>query len=167
MKKIRLIAITAILISIVSSVFAEPIKVFFSPDGGCQQAVIDKIDGAVSTIDVAMYHLTSREIAQALIKAKERGVIVRLYMDRGEANTKYSKATYLTKKGVEVKYYLGKGLMHNKFAVIDNNVLITGSFNWTPTADRENQENLLILTTKDLIKQYSDRFEMLWGAGGK
>ena len=112
-----------------------------------------------------MYYLTSREIAQELVKAKERGVVIRIFLDQSQENSKYSKSRYLMKRGVEVRYYVGSGLMHNKFAVIDGNVLITGSFNWTPTADRENQENLLIMTDKDLIKQYSGRFEFLWKSG--
>jgi phosphatidylserine/phosphatidylglycerophosphate/cardiolipin synthase-like enzyme len=55
--------------------------------------------------------------------------------------------------------------MHNKFAVIDNKVLITGSFNWTATAQEKNQENLLIIKDTSLIKDFSARFEMLWEKG--
>ena len=166
-KKSLIIVWLILFFSISFQCFADDTKVLFSPNGGCQQAVIEQISKAKKTIDVAIYHLTSREIAQALIEAKNRGVAIRIFMDKGEAETKYSKSKYLSQKGIDIKYFLGKGLMHNKFAVIDHGVLITGSFNWTPTADRENQENLLILTASDLIKQYADRFELLWSAGGK
>ena len=109
-----------------------------------------------------MYNLTTREISQELIKAKERGVQIRVFLDKGEGNGKYSKGRYLMDKGIDVRFYAGIGLMHNKFAVIDNRVLITGSFNWTASAERENQENLLIITDENVVKEYAQRFEMLW-----
>ena len=146
--------------------FANNTKVLFSPNGGCQQAIVNEINGAVNSIDIAMYLLTSREISQALIDAKGRGVVIRIFLDQEQANTEYSKSRYLAGGGIAVRYYRGEGIMHNKFAIIDNRVLITGSFNWTPTADRKNQENLLIINDKDLIKEYSNRFELLWRAGG-
>jgi len=139
-------------------------KVYFSPNGGCQDAIIAQISNAKRSIDVAMYNLTSREIAKELVSAKERGVNVRVFMDEKAAkDNKYAKDTYLSQSGIEVRHYTArKGIMHNKFAVIDNQVLITGSFNWTPTANWENEENLLIITDAYIVKQYSGRFEQIW-----
>jgi len=161
-KQLIVTCIIAISLSTISPVFAEPIKVFFSLNGGCQESVIQEISQAQKTIDIAMYNLTTREISQELIKAKERGVKIRAFLDQGEGNGKYSKARYLMDNGIEVRFYAGGGLMHNKFTVIDNRVLITGSFNWTASAERENQENLLIITDENVVKQYAQRFEMLW-----
>jgi len=162
METIRIIAVIALSLSIISAAFAESTKVLFSPNGGCQDAVVQEISQAQKTIDIAMYNLTTREISQEIIKAKERGVQIRVFLDQGEGNGKYSKGRYLMDKGVDVRFYAGTGLMHNKFAVIDNRVLITGSFNWTASAERENQENLLIITDQNVVKQYSQRFEILW-----
>ncbi len=161
MKKI----ITLLLLFLVHATHAyaqDTPKVLFSPKGGCEQAIVDEIAKAQKTINVAMYELTSREISQALIAAKARGVIIRIFLDLKEGKTKYSKGTYLSQNGIAVKYYMGHGLMHNKFAVIDEKILLTGSFNWTPTAEQKNQENLLVLDDPVFIKQYSDRFEYLW-----
>lgn len=149
------------------SILSAETSVYFSPNGGCQQAIIQEISKAQKTIDIAMYYLTSREIAQELIKAKERGVAIRVFLDQSQEHASYSKSRYLMKKGIEVRFYVGSGLMHNKFAIIDKKVLITGSFNWTATADKENQENLLIMTDKDLIRKYAERFELLWENGRK
>jgi phosphatidylserine/phosphatidylglycerophosphate/cardiolipin synthase-like enzyme len=162
-KQLIVACIITISLSIISPAFAEPIKVLFSPNAGCQEAVVREIAQAQKTIDIAMYNLTTREISQELIKAKERGVQIRVFLDQGEANGRYSKARYLLDKGIDVRFYSGTGLMHNKFAVIDNGVLITGSFNWTAAAERENQENLLIITDENVVKQYLQRFEILWG----
>ena len=146
---------------------AADTQVYFSPNGGCQDAIIKEISKATKTIDIAMYYLTSREIAQELVKAKDRNVKVRIVLDKDQETSKYSKSRYLIKRGFDVKYDTGPGLMHNKFAIIDNKVLITGSFNWTPTADQKNEENLLIMTDKELIKKYAERFEYLWKMGRK
>ena len=142
-------------------------KVYFSPNGGCQDAIVSQISKAQRTIDIAMYYLTSREIAQELVKAKERKVTVRIVLDQGQETQNYSKSRYLIKRGFEVKYHIGSGIMHNKFALIDGKVLLTGSFNWTPTANEKNEENLLIITDKDLIKKYEERFEYLWKSSRK
>ncbi|MCX5712662.1 MAG: phospholipase D-like domain-containing protein, partial [Candidatus Omnitrophica bacterium] len=89
-------------------------------------------------------------------------VKARIVLDVSQETQEYSKSRFLIKQGFEVKYYTGQGLMHNKFAIIDGKVLITGSFNWTPTADYKNEENLLIMSNKGLIKKYAERFEYLW-----
>ena len=52
--------------------------------------------------------------------------------------------------------------MHHKFCVIDNSVVVTGSFNWTDQAVKHNQENLLFLENKNLAQQYSNEFQKLW-----
>ena len=164
MNKKHLIAICLLFVS--TFVYADT-QVYFSPNGGCQNAVVAEIGRAQKTIDIAMYYLTSREIAQELVKAKDRNIEVRIVLDQSQETQTYSKSRYLIKRGFEVKYHTGPGLMHNKFAVIDGKVLITGSFNWTPTADQKNEENLLIITDKELIKKYTDRFEYLWKMGRK
>ena len=141
---------------------AQVIKVYFSPNGGCQQAVISEIRKATQTIDIAMYYLSSRDIAQALARASENNVRVRIVLDQGQEIESASKSGYLIKHRVKVRYHLGFGLMHNKFAVFDGKSLITGSFNWTLTAEERNEENLLVITDKETIKKYEERFDYLW-----
>jgi len=141
---------------------AQGIKVYFSPNGGCQQAVISEIRKAARTIDIAMYYLSSRDIAQALVKARQNGVQVRIVLDQGQEIETASKSGYLIKHGFDIRYHLGFGLMHNKFAIIDGKYLITGSFNWTLTAEERNEENLLIITDDAAIGKYKERFDYLW-----
>ena len=141
---------------------AQDIKVYFSPNGGCQQAVVSEIKKATQTIDIAMYYLSSKQIAQALLKARENNVRVRIVLDQGQEIEASSKSGYLVKHGFEIRYHLGFGLMHNKFAIIDGKSLITGSFNWTLTAEEKNEENLLIISDEGTIERYKDRFEYLW-----
>jgi len=148
------------------SLFADT-KVYFSPNGGCQEAVIKEISHAQKTIDIAMYFLTAREAAQELVKAQGRKVVVRVVLDDGQESQRYSKSRYLIKQGIGVRYHIGTGIMHNKFAVIDGKVLLTGSFNWTPTANEKNEENLLVMDDKKLVQKYVERFEYLWKGSRK
>ncbi|MFA5927809.1 MAG: phospholipase D family protein [Candidatus Margulisiibacteriota bacterium] len=166
MKKTLLIL--GLILSLTIAVFAT--QVYFSPNGGCQAAIIREISKANSTIDIAMYYFTEREIAQELVKAKDRKVAIRVLLDPSQEKQKFSKSRYLLNKGITVKYDTGAGLMHNKFAIIDKKALITGSFNWTATAEARNAENLLIMNDAELISKYQARYEMLWNkgrAGGK
>jgi phosphatidylserine/phosphatidylglycerophosphate/cardiolipin synthase-like enzyme len=151
----------------VSSLVYADTQVYFSPNGGCQGAVITEINKAQKSIDVAIYSFTSREIAQALVEAESRHIKVRIVLDKAQKNERYSKSRYLISKGLDVKYHSGPGLMHNKFAVIDGQVLLTGSFNWTASAEERNDENLLIILDKELSEKYADRFKRLWAESGE
>ncbi|MEI7998724.1 MAG: phospholipase D-like domain-containing protein [Candidatus Omnitrophota bacterium] len=146
---------------------AKETQVYFSPNGGCQKAVIAQIQKAHKTIKIAMYDLTSGAIAQELVKAKKRDVIVQIVLDSHQEKQTPSKGSYLTQRGCEVHLHKGSGLMHNKFAIFDGKVLLTGSFNWTVSAEQRNEENLLVLSDETLIREYEKRFEYLWQGARK
>ncbi len=150
------------------------LKVYFSPRGGARDAIVEKINGARKYIDVAMYCFTSRHLAQALVRAKKRGVKVRVLLDRECAQGKFSKEKFLRKHGIQVKRsrtYHGlerfkskyPPKMHHKFAVIDGHILITGSYNWTASAEISNYENLLVFENAgELADEFEKEFNALW-----
>ncbi len=140
----------------------QKILVFFSPNGGAEKGVIKVINNAHREIVVAMFSFTNKNIARALVNARKRGVNVRVILDR--RSSKRSVAWFLTEKGisVRVKEGSGGGLMHNKYAVVDGKYVITGSFNWTVSAERRNDENLLIIHSPELARVYKENFEKLW-----
>lgn len=147
------------------------VSVYFSPNGGASDAIIHQINNAHSYIDIAMYAFTSRPIGQALIDAYKRGVKVRLVMDIRESKTRYSRAPFFYKAGIPIKTLpvaetrFVKGLMHNKFAVIDGKELITGSYNWTASAEKLNYENLLIIRSEALANEYEKYFNWMFNQG--
>lgn len=166
-----LLALIAILLCCRPS--EEP-KVYFSPGGGAQQAILERIDQARESIDVAMYAFTSRELAWALVRAKERGARVRVLLDGDFIRNEYSKDRFLSRHGVEVRVDMShlthsgefQGLMHHKFAVLDCHVVITGSYNWTASAQERNEENLLVFPgSPALASLFSGEFEELWKRG--
>jgi len=142
--------------------FAE-IRVFFSPKGGATGEIIKQIDNAESYIDIAMYSFTYEPIAEAIIKAKNRGVKIRILMDKGQSQGRYSKYKFFLDNDIAVIQDRHAGIMHNKIAVIDGKVLFTGSYNWTESAEESNQENLLeFIDEEEIIKVYQERLDYLW-----
>ena len=140
------------------------IEACFSPAGGISKKIINIIDKSDKSIDVAMYSFTKRDIAWALVKAKKRGVIVRIILDESRVSSKYSKYRFFRNKKISTK--LIQQTMHNKFAIIDNKMLITGSYNWTANAEKRNFENILFIhNSPKIITQYKREFDGLWRIG--
>jgi len=83
-------------------------------------------------------------------------------LDGDNVDMNYSKAESLVDNGIPVRHETGTGLMHNKFAVVDDSITLTGSFNWTRAAESANDENLLKITSPDLARQYAEEFSELW-----
>ena len=142
------------------------IDVYFSLVNDPEGAIIQELDKAKGTIDVAMYYFTDRDLANAVIAAHDRGVRVRIYLDKGQKEAKYSKSRYLTNHGVPVRYSSNPYIMHHKFCVIDNEVVITGSYNWTASADKRNNENLLVIHDAKMAQEYLAEFNRLWNNHG-
>jgi len=145
------------------------ISPYFSPHGGCTSKVISEINRAKNRIDVAVFSFTSKPIAKALIKAHNRGVKVRVIIDRGTARARNCVGPVLEAAGIPVRYKKGSGggLMHHKYGVIDGKVLLTGSFNWTMSAEKRNDENLIVIKgASEVIDAYEKNFKKLWKIAG-
>jgi len=137
-------------------------EVYFSLYDDPESIIIKNIDDSKEFINIAMYTFTDREIAQAIIIAKDRGVDIKIYLDRSQVNAKYSKSRYFINNGIEgIRISSNNYIMHNKFAVIDNKIVITGSYNWTASAGERNDENLLVINDKNIIEKYQNQFNNL------
>ncbi len=143
---------------------AQGSEVYFSPDGGIRQRLVQAIEGSRQTIDLAIYNLTAIELAAALQAAQARGVHVRILMDRENLETGSVSIERLRRRGVPVRA-LGvpeQSLMHHKFAVFDGRLATTGSYNWTQSAERANYENLVVLDDPALVAEFQREFGRLW-----
>ncbi|MCS7103311.1 MAG: phospholipase D family protein [Candidatus Korarchaeum sp.] len=136
-------------------------EVLFCPEDGCGESLISLFDKANETIDIAVYSFTNPEIADALVRAKGRGVKVRVILE-SEQVTSYSQYGKLKSAGIEVVLDRNEYLMHNKFAIIDGKVVATGSFNYTVAADKRNDENLVILLDERVAEEFRAEFEEMW-----
>ena len=129
-------------------------EVYFSPDGGCTEAIVNEIRHAKSEIYVQAYSFTSVPIAKALVDAHKRGIKVEVILDKSQKKERYTSATFLANAGIPTYIDSVHAIAHNKIMVIDKEFVITGSFNFTKAAEEKNAENLLILKSKELASQY-------------
>jgi len=141
------------------------IQCYFAPEDHVEDHIVSVIENAQSSIDFATFTFTSIPIKEAIIKKIKQGVRVRgIY----EARQKSQWCTYddLKEAGANVIYDGNPKTMHHKVFIIDNEIVITGSYNPTKHANTSNDENVLILTDKNLAKQYEKEFNSLfyeWG----
>jgi hypothetical protein len=129
------------------------VDVRFSPNGGCTD--VAQIDAAQSSVLVQAYSFTSAPIAQALVAAHQRGLDVRVLLDKSQRSEKYTSADFLARAGVPTAIDAQHAIAHNKIMIIDGAVVVTGSFNFTKSAEQSNAENLLILHDPALAEKYT------------
>jgi len=156
----KIILITIFLTFAVSSFAfqADINNVCFSPNGNCTAVIVEQIDNAKSEILVQAYSFTSAPIAKALINAHKRGIKVQAILDKSNRSQKYSSATFLLNNGIPTYIDYAHAIAHNKIMIIDKEIVITGSFNFTKAAEQKNAENLLIIRDKKLAEIYIDNW---------
>lgn len=153
--KLALLLCACLSLSPASAQTAKNIQVYFSPNGGCTEAITTELRKARTSVIVQAYSFTSAPIAKALVDAKKRGVNVQVILDKSQRTEKYSSATFLKHAGITTFIDAKHAIAHNKVMVIDGATVITGSFNFTKAAEENNAENLLIIQDKELAAKYS------------
>jgi len=161
MRKIVFITIILLLSAFTTLAASDnlSVQVFFSPRGGCTEAVVSAISQAKREIHVQAYSFTSAPIAKALVDAHKRGVQVKIILDRSQRKERYSSADFTAHAGIPTFIDAAHAIAHNKVMIIDKAVLITGSFNFTKAAEEKNAENLLVLSSKELARTYIENWQ--------
>jgi phosphatidylserine/phosphatidylglycerophosphate/cardiolipin synthase-like enzyme len=121
------------------------IEVVFSPNNGATATIIRALAEARKSILVSAYSFTSKDIAKALLDAKKRNVAVKLILDKSQISQRYSSSTFFANQGFDLRIDVKHAIYHNKVMIIDDNTVITGSFNFTKAAETKNAENVLII----------------------
>ncbi len=119
---------------------------------------------AKHTLDIAIYSLTDYTIVDAIVAAKRRGVTVRIITDQEESRFWYEKRElqYLAKFGIPIKINTHSGLMHMKVSIIDDQIVTTGSYNYSETASTRNDEVLLVLKDTTMASAWETEFNTMW-----
>lgn len=133
----------------------QGVQVYFSPEGGCTEAVVDALNHATNSVLVQAYSFTSEPIARALVDAQKRHVRVQVILDRSQRTEKYSEADFLMHYGIPPLIDAKHAIAHNKIMVIDGYLILTGSFNFTKAAEEKNAENLLVINDPVLADKYT------------
>ena len=163
MRKVVFILFFSLWILQESLAIAE-IETIFSPEGSIKESLLKEVDSTTSTLELAIHEITSFDLAQAIVKAKQRGVKVRIMADSKQAKAKSSRITFLINHGIPVKVLGGKekGVMNHRFTILDGKKVLTGSFDWSETSEKWNYENVLIIGDSEVVASYQREFDRLW-----
>lgn len=139
---------------------ARTSTVHFSPNGGCTDECVARIAEAKQSVRVLAYSFTSRPIAAALVQAHDRGIDVRVVLDKENLRDEHSQMKALLADGVPVKVDSKHQIMHDKVILIDGRTVLTGSFNFSLAAEEHNAENLLTDANSPLAGAYADNWTL-------
>lgn len=125
---------------------------------------LDYLSKAKSKVDLCIYMFTYSTLAALLRELHHRNVKIRIIVDGSEDEGTGSQIERLRQVGIEIKSNKrGTGaLMHHKYVVIDDHLLLSGSFNWTNKAIVSNYEAVLVTSNKDLVTPFKNKFEEMW-----
>ena len=142
----------------------EPVQVasatvYFTPGDDAESAIIRQINSAKQSIYVQAYSFTSVPIAKALAAASARKINVHVILDKSNEGAKYGASDYIAGRVAEVLCDDSVAIAHCKVMIIDERIVITGSFNFTVSAQKRNAENLLVLDSFALAQSYRANWE--------
>ena len=131
----------------------------FSPGGNCATQVIQAVNGAKSSIDFLAFSFTDDGIGNAMLSRAKSGVTVSGVFETTGSDTQYSEYGKLKAAGLPVYTDGNPWSMHHKVIVIDDQIVVFGSFNFSESADSSNDENLLIVNNADLAHAFTAEFQ--------
>lgn len=137
-------------------------QVFFSPGEECRNAIIYTIRQAKSHINICVFTISDDLVTEEIEKKHKQGVKIRIITDDDKSYDKGSDIYRLKESGIPIKIDDSPNHMHHKFAIIDGNYLINGSYNWTRSAFVYNNENVVISNNSQTIARFNTEFEKLW-----
>ena len=135
-------------------------EVYFSPEGGCTDAIVRELRKASRSVHVQAFSFTSLPIARALVDATRRGVEVAVIFDQGIVQEPHAAMEILSQGGVPWVLDREHSIAHNKVMVIDDATVVTGSFNFTTAAEHHNAENVLVIHDPELAARYQSNWRL-------
>lgn len=147
---------------------APSVQVGFSPEGSALQLVLKTIESAQQEIRLMGYSFTSPEVVSALVRAKRRGVDVRIVLDEKGNRSKASQAAMniVVNAGIPLRTNGRYAIMHDKVIIVDNHTVEAGSFNYTRSAASRNSENVLVINeVPEVAQTYLQHWQSRWDGG--
>lgn len=140
----------------------EGTRVHFSPGDDCLRELLALCRQCRQHLDICVYTIADDRLSDAILACHERGVAVRLISDNDKKYDDGSDVRALRDAGIPVRVDDQPHHMHHKFALFDRRVIANGSFNWTRSASRYNEENLVVSDDARLVDAFTRRFDDLW-----
>ncbi len=139
----------------------EIVSAYFCPEDWCANKVLYSLDTAQSSIYFMTFSFTHDQIGAMLIKKKNQGLVVKGVMEKSQ-NNQYSEFNKLNESGIGIMWDKNKANMHHKVFIVDEKIVITGSFNPSLNGDTKNDENLIIIHSKEIAQKYVNEFNLLF-----
>jgi phosphatidylserine/phosphatidylglycerophosphate/cardiolipin synthase-like enzyme len=137
-------------------------EALFFPSDQSFDRVIQYLEAIKKSVEVCMFTITDDRLTKELLRAHRRGAVVRIITDDEKSLDLGSDISELKQAGIPVRMDHSTAHMHHKFVVLDGQVLLTGSFNWTRAASHDNQENVIITNEQVLVKAFQAEFDRLF-----
>lgn len=134
------------------------IKVFFSPKAGCLENILNCIDNSKNEIIIFSYGFSCPKIFGSIIKAKNRGVSIYCLFDRSNLKQKKNLGRQMKNLSKTFRVNNKAAIQHNKIIIIDEKIVITGSYNFTYSAQERNLENICIIEDEKTALIYKKKF---------
>jgi phosphatidylserine/phosphatidylglycerophosphate/cardiolipin synthase-like enzyme len=140
-----------------------PIEIYFSPDDGVAAHILALLQGTQESIYFMAYSFTADDLGEAIRQRAAAGVTVEGVMDDGQINSNQgTEYDPFNQAGLDVRRDGNAGLMHHKVIIIDKKIVITGSYNFTASAETSNDENVVIIYNADVAAQYLEEFQKVY-----
>lgn len=136
----------------------------FSPGVTCRNKLMDLCHQAKKTIDICVFTISDDKLSSAILKAAARDVKIRIITDNDKSGDLGSDVDYLREKDIPIVMDTSPYHMHHKFAMFDGKWLANGSFNWTRSATKNNEENIVVNNERKLLVVFQEKFNELWYA---
>ncbi len=143
---------------------------FTSPDSGgsIKEPIIQAIDKTKKNLDIAMCAFTDDQFGTAVIRAARRGVSVRVILAAGQNKVLGGEYEKLVAAGIPVAIASPTSVFSHSFVIIDGRLVITGSYDWSDTPNRNRYDNVVFIRCpaenagKSIPQQFSTEFDHLW-----
>ncbi len=137
------------------------IKTLFAPENSVEDAIIEELAHSKERIFFMAFCFTSKPIFNILLTKHNDGISISGIIEDRMKNLQGSVYDNLVKHSIEVKLDENRHFMHHKVLIIDDETVITGSYNFTRSANRKNDENILIITNPNIVDIYRKEYQRL------
>jgi phosphatidylserine/phosphatidylglycerophosphate/cardiolipin synthase-like enzyme len=134
----------------------------FSPGDDCAKKIVHRLRSVQREVDICVFTITDDRISEAILEVHGRGAKVRIIADDDKSTDRGSDIDLLRHRGIPTRVDQSPFHMHHKFAVFDRRCVLTGSYNWTRSAAKNNEENFIVTFDPQLVRDFSAAFERLW-----
>lgn len=137
-------------------------QAYFSPGPDCRVAIEQAMETAVDELFICVFTISDDRLSDAILSAHRSGLSVRVISDNDKMHDRGSDVERLYQAGVDVRIDRSPEHMHHKFMVIDGRTVMTGSYNWTRSAETRNEENLVAIDDHIMASHFTTEFTRIW-----